>query len=248
MRKVLLALSLALAWLGVARADQVVAPTVVLGETIAARVADTLSSRIPVSGRYRVTFADPAFAVSLPATARGRFDIATLTFDASRQAFSGALTYLGANNQVMMVAISGSALAVIDVPALTHDMAAGEVIGPLDLLSIEIPAERASATLITNADDVSGQAARRALRARQPLYAYDIKKPVVVKKGELVTLVFALPGIELTAQGQALADGGKGDVIAVLNARSRRTIEGRVSGPGTVAVQAPGAALALAQH
>jgi len=89
---------------------------------------------------------------------------------------------------------------------------------------------------------------RRALRARQPLYAYDIKKPVVVKKGELVTLVFALPGIELTAQGQALADGGKGDVIAVLNARSRRTIEGRVSGPGTVAVQAPGAALALAQH
>ena len=57
-------------------------------------------------------------------------------------------------------------------------------------------------------------------------------KPIVVKKGELVTLVFSLPGIELTAAGQALADGGKGDAIPVLNARSRRTVQGSVIGPG----------------
>lgn len=247
MRKVFLALSLALAWLGVARADQAAAPTIVVGETIAARIADTLTTRVPAAGRYRVAFADPAFAIPLPATARGRFDIATLTYDPARQTFAAALTFVGANNQLMMINVAGSAYAVIDVPALTHDVAAGEIIGPLDLLTIELPAERMSSTLITSTEAVAGQAARRALRARQPLYAYDLKKPVVVKKGDLVTLVFALPGIELTAQGQALADGGKGDVIAVLNARSRRTIEGRVSGAGTVTVQAPGAALALAQ-
>src|SRR6185436_18875297 len=113
MRNIMLALSLALAWLGVARADQVAAPTLVVGETIAARIAETLSARIPVAGRYRVAFADPAFALSLPATARGRFDIATLSFDASRQAFAGALTYVGANNQLMMVNIVGTAYAVI---------------------------------------------------------------------------------------------------------------------------------------
>jgi flagella basal body P-ring formation protein FlgA len=248
MRQLLLALSLALAWLGLARAADVAPPAIVSGETIVARIAETLATRLPVAGRYHVAFADPAFALSLPATAQGRFDIANLSFDASRQAFAGALTYRGANNQPMLVGVSGTAYAVIDVPALAHDVATGEIIGVADITTIELPAERTSSTLITNADDVTGQAARRALRARQPLYAYDIKKPVIVKKGELVTLVFALPGIELTAAGQALADGGKGDVIAVLNARSRRTIEGRVSGTGTVTVQAPGAALALAQQ
>ena len=45
-----------------------------------------------------------------------------------------------------------------------------------------------------------------------------------------------------------IADGGKGDVIAVLNARSRRTIEGRVSGPGTISVQTSPATLAAAQQ
>jgi flagella basal body P-ring formation protein FlgA len=248
MRKLMLALSLALAWIGIARAEQVAPPTIVSGETIATRIAEVLSKRLPVAGRYHVEFADPAFALSVPGTAQGRFDIASLSFDASRQAFSGSITFAGPAGQPQLFGLSGTAYPVIDVPALAHDVANGDVIGPQDLMSIELPAERASTTLITTADDVSGQAARRALRARQPLYAYDVKKPVIVKKGELVTLVFALPGIELTAAGQALADGGKGDVIAVLNARSRRTIEGRVSGAGTVSVQAPSAALAIAQQ
>ncbi len=248
MRKLMLALSLALAWIGIARAEQVAPPTIVSGETIATRISEALSTRLPVTGRYHVAFADPAFVLSLPATAQGHFDIANLSFDATRQAFAGALTFVGPAGQPQLLGLSGTAYPVIDVPALVHDVATSDVIGPQDLTSIELPAERASTTLITSADDVSGQAARRPLRARQPLYAYDVKKPVIVKKGELVTLVFALPGIELTAAGQALADGGKGDVIAVLNARSRRTIEGRVSGAGTVSVQAPSAALAIAQQ
>jgi flagella basal body P-ring formation protein FlgA len=249
MRQLILALSLALAWFGVARTAEIAPPppAIVSGETIAARIAETFAVRLPVAGRYHVAFADPAFALSVSPTVQTRFEIATLSFDATRQAFGGSVSYVDVNGQSQIVAISGTAYAVIDVPALSHDVASGDVIGPQDLTTVEIPAERVSTTLITSADDIAGQAARRGLRARQPLYAYDVKKPVVVKKGELVTIVFSLPGIELTAAGQALADGGKGDVIAVLNARSRRTIEGRVSGAGTVSVQAPNAALALAQ-
>jgi flagella basal body P-ring formation protein FlgA len=253
MRKLLLALSLALSWLGIARAEAPVVlgadtPTLVTADTVAAKIGDALASKLPVAGRYHVTFADPAFVLSLPAMAQGRYEIASLSFDATRQAFAGALSFAGANGQPLLVGIAGSAYPVIEVPALTHDAAINDVIGPQDIMMIELPAERASTALFTSADDLAGEAARRPLRARQPIYAFDVKKPVIVKKGELVTLVFSLPGIELTAQGQALADGGKGDVISVLNARSHRTIEGRVSAAGTVAVQAPTASLALATH
>ena len=252
MRQLILALSLALSWLGVARAETQIAPpappAIVTADKIAAKIADALAARLPVAGRYHVAFADPVFALSLPATAQGRYEIASLSFDAMRQAFAGSLTFAGANGQPQLVGIVGTAYPVIEVPALAHDVAMNDVIAPQDLMTIELPAERAGATLITSADDLAGQAARRPLRARQALFTFDVKKPVLVKKGELVTLVFSLPGIELTAAGQALADGGKGDVIAALNARSHRTIEGRVSAAGTVAVQAPAASLALAQQ
>ena len=70
MRRIILALSIALAWLGVARAEQAAAPTTVTGDTIAAKIAETLAARIPVAGRYHVSFADPAFALTLPAAAQ----------------------------------------------------------------------------------------------------------------------------------------------------------------------------------
>jgi len=257
MRNLLLALSLALSWLGIARADVATAPaaaisqaapSIVSADAVGDKIAAALAAHLPVAGRYHVAFADPAFALSLPAAAQGRYEIATLSFDAMRQAFAGSLSFTAANGQSQLVAITGTAYPVIEVPALAHDVAMNEVISATDLMTIELPAERASATLITGAGDVAGQAARRPLRARQPIFNFDIKKPVLVKKGDLVTLVFSLPGIELTAAGQALADGGKGDVVAVINARSHRTIEGRVSAAGTVAVQAPTAALALAQQ
>ncbi|MGH7304335.1 MAG: flagella basal body P-ring formation protein FlgA, partial [Candidatus Rokuibacteriota bacterium] len=50
---------------------------------------------------------------------------------------------------------------------------------------------------------------------------YDVKKPVVIKKGELVNVIYAADGIELSAQGQAQSDAGKGDTLAILNTRSR---------------------------
>ncbi len=248
MRKIILALSIALAWLGIARAETVAPSTIVAGDTIATKIAETLAARIPVAGRYHVAFADPAFVLTLPAAAQGRFDLAALTFDAARQVFAASLTYAGPSGQLQITNATGMAYPVIDVPALAHDLASGEMIGDQDLVTIELPAERASATLVTSAEMLTGQAARRPLHARQPIFAFDVKKPVIVRKGELVTIVFALPGIELTAAGQALADGGKGEVVPVLNARSRRTIEGRVSGAGTVSVQSSPAAMAVAQQ
>lgn len=241
MRILLLAIAL-LAGAAAAKAD-----TVVTAETIAARIAETIAGKIPTAGRYRVTLADPAYQLVLPAAARDRYDIAALTFDPTRQSFSATLGYAnqaGANEYVRLV---GSALAVVDAPALARDVAIGDTILESDLTTIELPADRVSASLLTSSVSLAGQAARRPLRAHAPLFSYDVKKPVVVKKGELVMVVYALPGIELTAQGQAQADAGKGDTVSILNTRSRRTIEARVVGPGMVSVAGPGATLAAAR-
>jgi len=45
-----------------------------------------------------------------------------------------------------------------------------------------------------------------------------------------------IPGIQLSAQGQAMANAGKGDVISIMNTTSRRMVEARVTGAGTAVI------------
>jgi len=202
-------------------------------DRISAQIAASIAERIPTSGRYRVTLPDLS---ALP-VAEVSYAIVALNYDPARQNFWATLSFAGQHG-AEYVRIAGSAVPVIDVPALSHDVALGETIDAADLTTIELPLERAGAALLTSPAAIAGQAAKRPLRARNALFTYDLKKPVLVKKGELVTVVYALPGIELTTQGQVQADAGKGDTVAVLNTRSRRTIEARVTAAGVVSVSA----------
>jgi len=239
MRRLFLIIALILGSAAPATAD-----TTVSADAITARIAQAIAARLPTVGHYRVTISDPSYQLGLPTAAQGRYDIAALTFDPARQSFAATLGYTGRGGTTEYVRINGGALAVIDVPAPVRDMGVGETIAEGDLTTIELPAERASAALLTSSTSLIGQAARRSLRARMPLFAYDVRKPVLVKKGDLVAVIYSLPGIELTAQGQAQADAAKGETVAILNTHSRRTIEARVTGAGTVSVSAPGTALA----
>ncbi len=240
MRKLILAISLTLS----SSAGAAAADTYVTADAIAARISQAIAARLPTQGRYRVMLADPAYRLNLPLEAKGRYEIAALTFDPARQSFDATLGFTGQMGTMEYVRFGGGALAVLDVPAPARDMAIGETISEGDLTTVEIAADRASGTLLTSPESLIGQAARRALRARSPLFAYDVRQPILIKKGELVTIVFGLPGIELTAQGQAQADAASGDTVAVLNTHSRRTIEARVIGAGTVSVSSPGMTLA----
>ncbi len=61
-------------------------------------------------------------------------------------------------------------------------------------------------------------------------------KPELVQRNETVTLVYQVPGITLTVRGKAVEGGAEGDVIAVLNEQSKRTVQGVVAGPGRVII------------
>lgn len=236
--RILLAAVAALALTGQAYADTVTA------DAIATRISETIAARLPSPGRYKVALADPGYQLTLPASAQGRYDIAALTFDPARQSFTAALAYTNAGGDREYVRIGGAAAAVVQVPALLRDVAQGETISEADLTTIEMPAGRLAAQILTSQTNIAGQAARRMLRANTPLQTYDVKKPILIKKGELVTVTYAVDGIELTAQGQAQAEAGLGDTVPVLNTRSRRTIDARVTGSGSASVVVPTATTA----
>jgi flagella basal body P-ring formation protein FlgA len=77
------------------------------------------------------------------------------------------------------------------------------------------------------------------LSAGQPFRGDDVRKPIVITKGETVTMQFMVPGVELTAMGRAMSEGGMGDTVTIQNIASYRMISGTVTGPGTVSATGP---------
>jgi flagella basal body P-ring formation protein FlgA len=83
-------------------------------------------------------------------------------------------------------------------------------------------------------DEVKGMQARRVLAAGQAFRSDDVRRPIVVTKGQTVTMEFEEPGVQLTAMGRAMSEGGVGDTVTVQNPASYRMISAIVTAPGTV--------------
>ena len=135
----------------------------------------------------------------------------------------------------MMLAAASSAFAStvrIVVPA--HDIARGDVISETDLTYATVDGSALMSGVPTKMDEVKGMQARRMLGTGQPFRGDDVRRPIVIIKGQTVTMQFAAPGVELTAMGRAMSEGGVGDTVTIQNPASYRMIAATVTGPGTV--------------
>jgi flagella basal body P-ring formation protein FlgA len=131
---------------------------------------------------------------------------------------------------------AGQAAGEIQVLAYTRSLAAGEIVQPQDVIWTKVQAHMAPANRPADAEAVIGQAARRPLREGAAVAVSDLSKPVVVKKGDLISVTYNMDGVSLSLQAQATQSGAVGDPIAVLNPQSKKTIVAVVTGPGTAAV------------
>jgi flagella basal body P-ring formation protein FlgA len=86
----------------------------------------------------------------------------------------------------------------------------------------------------TRLDQVENRRVLRNLGVHQPLEIRDLDKPLVLKRGDSVKIVYDEPGLSVTAKGLANADGGVGDTLAVTNVESKKTIHCKVVDAQTV--------------
>lgn len=134
---------------------------------------------------------------------------------------------------VLMRASSAFAATVrVVVPA--HDIARGDTLGESDLTFATVDGNALMSGVPTRIEEVKGMQARRVLSAGQPFRTQDVRRPIVVNKGETVTMQFSAPGVELSAMGRAMSEGGIGDTVTVQNPASYRMVSAIVVAPGTV--------------
>jgi flagella basal body P-ring formation protein FlgA len=120
----------------------------------------------------------------------------------------------------------------------SHDIPRGTTISDGDL-SYQMVTQALPGTAMSM-NDLEGMEARRYLHAGETVRTDDVRKPIVVTKGSLVTMTFEAPGITLTATGKAMSEGGIGEGVTVLNPLSYRQITATVIGPGMVRAESAG--------
>ena len=140
----------------------------------------------------------------------------------------------------LMVIATGSAFAgTVRIVVPAHDIARGDTIGEGDLTFSTVDGSALMSGVPTRIDEVKGMQTRRMLAAGQAFRADDVRRPIVITKGQTVTMQFVLPGVELTAMGRAMSEGGVGDTVTIQNPVSYRMISGTVVAPGTVRANGP---------
>ncbi len=94
-----------------------------------------------------------------------------------------------------------------------------------------------SKNVINRLEDVIGKRTKRSIDTNMVMTAHMLDLPPVVKRGDLVTILFETPVLKVTARGEVRKKGLKGDTVKVLNIMSRKEVYGTVLDPNTVKVE-----------
>jgi len=132
--------------------------------------------------------------------------------------------------------VTGRLQKILNIPVLNRRVLKGEVIRSEDIEWIKTPSERVQRDIVMQPADLVGKTPKRGLQSGSPVRSSDVQRPIIIKKGSLVTMILQTPVMTLTSQGQAIEDGSDGDVIRLTNTQSNTIVQAVVSGPGVVSI------------
>ena len=143
----------------------------------------------------------------------------------------------GEGSTIMVAGIAQELVAVV-VP--TRPVAPGEMLTAADLALRQVPEAQLQPDTLTDPADAVGLEARRALPAGRMIRGREVAAPVLVRRGEPVTVVYATGRLEITTAGTALAAGRRGEPIQVQNSASGEVRRGIVAGVRRVRIEGAG--------
>ena len=109
-----------------------------------------------------------------------------------------------------------------------HPRAAG------DLVAVRRDLGNLDPAVLRRPEEAVGKELKSALPAGAILYSQQLESPLVIKRGDRITIMAKTDQIQVTVPGTAQENGAAGDVIRVKNLMSRKQISARVLDKGLV--------------
>lgn len=190
-----------------------------------------------ITGKYDLHISNGLNDIVLPPDLPASVDIADLEVKMQKNWFQATILAPSKDNPIVRQRVSGSFDRLIDVPVATDALRNGTIIGQRDIQMIEIREQDLNHDTILNPEELFGMTPRRMVSPGLPINANDIEAPIIVQRGEFVTMHFTSGPLQLTASGKAMENGAKGDVIRVTNTTSSKTVEAQVTNTKEVTVR-----------
>ncbi|HWR38004.1 MAG TPA: flagellar basal body P-ring formation chaperone FlgA [Patescibacteria group bacterium] len=116
----------------------------------------------------------------------------------------------------------------------TRLLSQGEIISAGNIRLDRRDVSHLAAGYITDEKKIMGLAVRRVVVPGTVLTTAMLGKPLMIHKGQAVTLLIRTNGIEVSVAGTALQDGSEGQMIRVQNNTSKKAVTGQVLDTNTV--------------
>jgi flagella basal body P-ring formation protein FlgA len=187
----------------------------------------------------------PSLVVAADVTAP--VTVEDVSFDRRTRRVS-ALASVGSDRRAS-VRIGGTATESVEVAVLNRALNRGDTVQGSDFAIERRAREALPGDLQGDLAALAGRVARRSLPAGSVVRQGDLGRPEIVGRGDIVTVLYEIPGMTLTLRARATEAGAQGDLIGVLNIQSKKALQATVVAPGKVAVSAatPGPLAAAVQ-
>ncbi|PPR65092.1 MAG: hypothetical protein CFH10_00005 [Alphaproteobacteria bacterium MarineAlpha4_Bin2] len=227
-------------WKPLSKLDQVVlerSTVLISTDEIIAVIEDGIRRRFGKDEKFEIELDNQVLQIRLPGEAIPSVQIQRIVLDQRTRRFSALLVGGDGKSRGSRMTATGRFHRIVQIPVLVRRMRNYEVIERSDVRLINVRADRIDLNSLHNLEDLVGMSPLRTLTADRAIKRDDIRAPVLVNKGAMITMVFRTDRMVLTAQGRALQDGSKGDVIRILNAKTHKTIDGTVLNSSTATVK-----------
>ncbi len=189
---------------------------------VSERAAQEFGPAMPEEGFFKVRLAD-----GLPK--QGEY-IREFWIDRDTGQFiANVITDLGEVRRVW-----GVATLTQPVPVPIRRLMPDDIVGPEDVEMVDLPWARVNAYAVTDLDGLVGMQVRRMLAPGRPVQVQSVIPPIIISRGERVTIQLSYGALHLSAEGKAITDAHLGQEVRVVNLSSNKTIVGVARGDGLV--------------
>lgn len=125
---------------------------------------------------------------------------------------------------------------MIEVVVAKHSIRRGEILMDNDLIDTVMDMSNLRQGYLIDKKDAVGYELKRNVALGEPLRHQILAMPMVISRGEMVSISAVSSAMSVEASGTALSNGRVGDLIRVRNNRSGRIVQAKVKAPGKVEI------------
>lgn len=166
--------------------------------------------------------------------------VSDVRFDGTSKKFSAVLNIARNDKILKQVSVEGTASIMVHVPVVKFSMTYNTLISDKDIGDIVVPQTQLRGDAIMSKADLIGMTAKRTILANQVITQQDVTPPVMVKRNDIVTIIYKSGSIQLSSKARSLGNGSRGDNVQFMNTTSKKAFDAKVTGPQTAEVNLDG--------